>query len=68
MGLSITPMGLTPADIGSVVITHAHWDHVLGLAALEFPQAKIYIQRLAQESIFVLPSHDEAVFAQETYQ
>ena len=42
---SLAAMGLTLADIGSVVITHAHWDHVLGLAALEFPQAKIYIQR-----------------------
>jgi N-acyl homoserine lactone hydrolase len=42
---SLAAMGLTTDDIGSVVITHAHWDHVLGLAALEFPQAKIYIQR-----------------------
>jgi N-acyl homoserine lactone hydrolase len=42
---SLAAMGLTTANIGSVIITHAHWDHVLGLAALEFPQAKIYIQR-----------------------
>lgn len=42
---SLAAMGLEPADIGSVIITHAHWDHVLGLAALDFPAAKIYIQR-----------------------
>jgi N-acyl homoserine lactone hydrolase len=42
---SLAAMGLEPADIGSVVITHAHWDHVLGLTVLDFPLAKIYIQR-----------------------
>lgn len=42
---SLAALGLEPADIGSVIITHAHWDHVLGLAAMDFPAARIYIQR-----------------------
>jgi glyoxylase-like metal-dependent hydrolase (beta-lactamase superfamily II) len=42
---SLAALGIEPADIGSVIITHAHWDHVLGLAGLDFPAAKIYIQR-----------------------
>jgi glyoxylase-like metal-dependent hydrolase (beta-lactamase superfamily II) len=36
-------VGLKPSDIDTIIVTHAHWDHVDGLDA--FKNAKVYIQR-----------------------
>ncbi|HWA42312.1 MAG TPA: N-acyl homoserine lactonase family protein [Hypericibacter adhaerens] len=38
----LAEVGLTPEQIGHVIITHAHFDHMGGLAL--FPNAKFYIQ------------------------
>ncbi|MAY61832.1 MAG: N-acyl homoserine lactonase family protein [Rhizobiales bacterium] len=38
----LAPFGLTPEDVEHVFITHAHFDHMGGLAL--FPNAKFYIQ------------------------
>ena len=39
----LAALGLAPADIGRVVLTHAHWDHALNL--LDFPNADVVISR-----------------------
>jgi glyoxylase-like metal-dependent hydrolase (beta-lactamase superfamily II) len=36
-------IGLSPEDVGTIIITHHHWDHISGLPY--FPNANIYIQR-----------------------
>lgn len=38
-------LGLAPADIKKVVITHAHYDHISGVTAL--PDATVYITKAA---------------------
>jgi len=38
----LAEVGLTPEDITDVIITHAHFDHMGGLAL--YPKAKFYIQ------------------------
>ena len=40
---AIAKLGLKPADITDVVITHMHWDHADGMDL--FPKAKIWIQK-----------------------
>lgn len=40
---AIAKLGLSPADITDVVITHMHWDHADGMDL--FPNAKIWIQK-----------------------
>jgi N-acyl homoserine lactone hydrolase len=37
--------GVSPEDVRSIVLTHLHWDHCLGLESLAFPNADIYVQR-----------------------
>lgn len=46
----LADMGITPADVGTVVLSHAHFDHV-GNAAL-FRHATWYIQRREHEAMF----------------
>jgi glyoxylase-like metal-dependent hydrolase (beta-lactamase superfamily II) len=39
----IGKLGLAPADITDVIVTHVHWDHVGGVDL--FPAARVWIQR-----------------------
>lgn len=39
---SLAPLGLTPEDITSVIVTHLHYDHAGGLHL--FPNAKLHMQ------------------------
>jgi glyoxylase-like metal-dependent hydrolase (beta-lactamase superfamily II) len=39
---ALARLGVSRGDIDSVVITHAHWDHLGGVTA--FPKATVYIQ------------------------
>lgn len=36
-------VGLKPSDIGTIIVTHAHWDHVDALEL--FQNSKVYVQR-----------------------
>ena len=40
--VALSGMGVSPADVTDVVITHAHWDHMGGLEL--FPAATVWIQ------------------------
>jgi glyoxylase-like metal-dependent hydrolase (beta-lactamase superfamily II) len=40
---AVAKLGLSPADITDVIITHMHWDHADGMDL--FPNAKIWIQK-----------------------
>lgn len=40
---AIGKVGLTPAGITDIVVTHVHWDHIGGLDL--FPAARVWIQR-----------------------
>lgn len=39
----LASLGVKPAEIDTVVLTHCHWDHIGGLAL--FPNARVYCQR-----------------------
>jgi len=59
----LTQIGLSPAQIGDVIVTHMHWDHV-GDVRL-YDTAKVYVQREALEDARSLVSpekpHNQAV-------
>src|SRR5262249_33105638 len=40
---TLAKLGLSPADITDVIITHMHWDHADGVDL--FPNAKVWIQK-----------------------
>jgi len=40
---AIAPLGLKPADVTDVFLTHMHWDHAGGLDL--FPTARVWIQK-----------------------
>ena len=46
----LADIGLTPVDVGTVILSHAHFDHV-GNAAL-FPHAAWHVQRREHEAMF----------------
>ncbi len=41
--LILKDIGLTPADITDIIITHPHYDHINGISL--FPQGKIWMQK-----------------------
>lgn len=41
----LAKVGLKPADIDTIIITHGHWDHLEAMDA--YKNAKVYIQRAA---------------------
>lgn len=45
----LAEMGLTPNDIDQVVLTHAHWDHILNLDV--FPNAQVLVHRNEREYV-----------------
>lgn len=40
---AIAKLGLKPADISDIILSHPHWDHIDGVGL--FPKAKIWIQK-----------------------
>jgi glyoxylase-like metal-dependent hydrolase (beta-lactamase superfamily II) len=40
---ALAPLGIEPADVTDIVVTHVHWDHLDG--ADLFPRARVWIQR-----------------------
>jgi glyoxylase-like metal-dependent hydrolase (beta-lactamase superfamily II) len=40
---AITPLGLKPADVTDIFLSHMHWDHAGGLDL--FPAARVWIQK-----------------------
>lgn len=43
-GNAIFALGIAPADVRAVIISHLHWDHSIGIEDNPFPNADIYIQ------------------------
>ena len=40
---AVAKMGISPADVTDIVLSHAHWDHAGGVEL--FPKARVWIQR-----------------------
>lgn len=40
---AIAPLGLKPADVADIFLTHMHWDHAGGIDL--FPSARVWIQK-----------------------
>lgn len=39
----LAPLGVTPEEVDTIILTHMHWDHIGGVGS--YPNAKIYVQR-----------------------
>jgi len=52
-------LGLLPAEVDDVILTHAHWDHVGGLS--RYPNARIWMQQREYEHLKagLTPAHPE---------
>ncbi len=44
---AIAPLGLTPADITDIFLSHMHWDHAGGIDL--FPAARVWVQKAEYE-------------------
>jgi glyoxylase-like metal-dependent hydrolase (beta-lactamase superfamily II) len=53
---AIGRLGLKPADITDIIVSHAHWDHVDGVAL--FPKARVWIQK-AEFDYYSIPAHEK---------
>jgi glyoxylase-like metal-dependent hydrolase (beta-lactamase superfamily II) len=40
---ALAAMGLTPADIGAIFLTHLHGDHIGGVLSAGYPAARLYL-------------------------
>jgi glyoxylase-like metal-dependent hydrolase (beta-lactamase superfamily II) len=40
---AIAPLGITPADVTDLLLTHMHWDHAGGIDL--FPKARVWVQK-----------------------
>jgi glyoxylase-like metal-dependent hydrolase (beta-lactamase superfamily II) len=53
---AIGKLGLKPGDITDIIVSHAHWDHMDGIAL--FPRARIWIQK-AEYDYYSEPEHQK---------
>jgi glyoxylase-like metal-dependent hydrolase (beta-lactamase superfamily II) len=54
--VAIGRLRLKPADITDIIVSHAHWDHVDGVAL--FPKARVWIQK-AEFDYYSIPAHQK---------
>jgi glyoxylase-like metal-dependent hydrolase (beta-lactamase superfamily II) len=54
--VAIGKLGLKPEDITDIIVSHAHWDHMDGIAL--FPRARIWIQK-AEFDYYSQPEHQK---------
>ncbi|WP_417725702.1 MBL fold metallo-hydrolase [Salipiger sp.] len=52
-------LGLTPADVTDLLLSHAHWDHIVNYQL--FPQARLYIGRIEMDWARSMPPGETAV-------
>ena len=57
-------VGLAPADISHVIVSHLHFDHAGGLQF--FPEAKIIVQRRELQFAFWPPTYSAAYMTETT--
>ena len=54
--VAIGRLGLKPDDITDIIVSHAHWDHLDGVAL--FPRARVWIQK-AEFDYYSIPAHQK---------
>ena len=54
--VAIGRLGLKPEDITDIIVSHAHWDHMDGVAL--FPRARVWIQK-AEFDYYSIPAHQK---------
>jgi len=54
--VAIGRLGLKPEDITDIIVSHAHWDHMDGVAL--FPRAHVWIQK-AEFDYYSIPAHQK---------